>query len=47
MLLRRSPDELERAMCQVCTGLTEVEFIAADMPVKWLWHINHDFHEVK
>jgi hypothetical protein len=31
----------------MCTGLSEVEFIAADMPAKWLWHINHDFHEVK
>jgi len=34
-------------MCQLCTGLTEVEFVAGDMPAKWLWHINHDFHEVK
>ena len=41
------PEELEKAICQVCTGLAEVEFIAADMPAKWLWHINHDFHEVK
>ena len=41
------PDDLEKAMCQMCTGLTEVEFIAGDMPAKWLWHINHDFHEVK
>lgn len=41
------PEEIERAMCQVCTGLTEVEFIAGDMPAKWLWRINHDFHEVK
>jgi len=41
------PDDLERAMCQLCTTLTEVEFIAADMPAKWMWHINHDFHEVK
>jgi hypothetical protein len=45
--LQPLPDELERAMCQVCTGLAEVEFIAADMPAKWLWHINHDFHETK
>ncbi|MGH7823387.1 MAG: ferritin-like domain-containing protein [Candidatus Binatia bacterium] len=40
-------DDLERAMCQMCTGLAEVEFIAGDLPAKWLWHINHDFHEVK
>src|SRR5690349_19812583 len=41
------PDEIERAVCQLCTQLTEVEFIAGDLPAKWLWRINHDFHEVK
>lgn len=41
------PDDIERAVCQLCTQLTEVEFIAGDMPAKWLWHVNHDFHEVK
>jgi hypothetical protein len=41
------PDDIERAVCQLCTGLTEVEFIAGDLPAKWLWRINHDFHEVK
>lgn len=45
--LTPQPEDLERAMCQVCTNLSEVEFIAGDMPAKWLWHINHDFHEVK
>jgi hypothetical protein len=45
--LEELPDEIERAVCQICTGLTEVEFIAADLPAKWLWRINHDFHEVK
>ena len=45
--LKPLPDDLEKAICQLCTGLTEVEFIAADMPAKWMWHINHDFHEVK
>lgn len=45
--LEELPDEIERAVCQLCTQLTEVEFIAGDMPAKWLWHINHDFHEVK
>jgi hypothetical protein len=29
-------DELERAMCQLCTMLTEVEFIAGDVPGQWL-----------
>lgn len=45
--LKPLPEDIEKAVCQVCTGLTEVEFIAGDMPAKWLWHINHDFHEVK
>ena len=45
--LEELPDDIERAVCQLCTQLTEVEFIAGDMPAKWLWHINHDFHEVK
>lgn len=45
--LQPLPDDIEKAVCQMCTGLAEVEFIAGDMPAKWLWHINHDFHEVK
>ncbi|HYB89715.1 MAG TPA: ferritin-like domain-containing protein [Candidatus Binataceae bacterium] len=45
--LTPQPEDLEKAMCQVCTNLSEVEFVAGDMPAKWLWHINHDFHEVK
>ena len=30
------PDEVERAMCQLCTMLTEVEFIAGDVPGQWM-----------
>jgi hypothetical protein len=45
--LQELPDDIERAVCQLCTQLTEVEFIAGDLPAKWLWRINHDFHEVK
>jgi hypothetical protein len=45
--LQQLPDDIERAVCQMCTGLTEVEFVAGDMPAKWLHRINHDFHEVK
>ena len=30
------PDEIEKAMCQLCTMLTEVEFIAGDVPGQWL-----------
>ena len=45
--LRPLPDDLERAMCQLCTFLTEVEFIAADAPTRWMSRINQDFLEVK
>jgi len=41
------PTELEHAICQVCTSLTEVEMIAADLPAKWMWRMNHDFIEAK
>ncbi len=45
--LKPLPDDLERAMCQLCTFLTEVEFIAADAPTRWMSHMNQDFFEVK
>ena len=41
------PDDMERAMCQLCTFLTEVEFIAGDTPAQWLPKINSEHHEVK
>ncbi|MBI1885758.1 MAG: hypothetical protein HYS09_05535 [Chloroflexi bacterium] len=41
------PDDLERAMCQLCTFLTEVEFIAGDAPGQWLPKINPDYYETK
>ena len=39
--------DIEHAMCQVCTTLTEVEMIASDLPAKWMWRMNHDFLEAK
>ncbi len=45
--LKPLPDDLERAMCQLCTFLTEVEFIAADAPTRWMSKMNMDFLEVK
>jgi hypothetical protein len=45
--LRELPDDVEHAMCQLCTLLTEVEMIAADLPAKWMWRMNHDFIEAK
>ncbi|MBX7158941.1 MAG: ferritin-like domain-containing protein [Acidimicrobiia bacterium] len=39
--------DLEHAMCQLCTLLSEVEMIASDFPAKWMWRINHDYVEAK
>ncbi len=39
--------DLEHAMCQFATFLSEVEMVASDFPAKWLWRINHDFVEAK
>ena len=41
------PDDLERAMCQLCTFLTEVEFIAGDTPSQWLPRISNEHFETK
>src|SRR3989304_3661962 len=41
------PDEIERAMCQLCTFLTEVEFIAGDAPGQWVPRISNDHFETK
>jgi hypothetical protein len=45
--LQELPDDIEHAMCQLCTLLTEVEMIAADLPAKWMWRMNHQFIEAK
>jgi len=39
------PDDVELAMCQLCTFLTEVEFIAGDLPGKWMPYIAADHYE--
>src|SRR3989449_3112872 len=41
------PDDIERAMCQLCTFLTEVEFIAGDAPAQWLPKIPNEYYETK
>ena len=41
------PDAVERAMCQLCTFLTDVEFIAGDTPSQWLPRISNDHFETK
>jgi hypothetical protein len=45
--LPKLPEDLEKATCQLCTFLTEVEFVAGDFPAKWMVHIPQDFLEVK
>lgn len=41
------PEDLEKATCQLCTFLTEVEFVAGDFPAKWMYRIPQEFLEVK
>ncbi|MFP5576687.1 MAG: ferritin-like domain-containing protein [Acidimicrobiia bacterium] len=41
------PSDIEHAMCQLCTTLSEIEMIASDLPAKWMWRMNHDFLEAK
>lgn len=45
--LHELPDDIEHAMCQLCTTLSEIEMIASDLPAKWMWRMNHDFLEAK
>ncbi|MCL6646245.1 MAG: ferritin-like domain-containing protein, partial [Dehalococcoidia bacterium] len=45
--LRPLPDDIERAVCQFCTYLTEVEFIAGDVPGKWVPRIPAEYMEAK
>ncbi len=40
------PDDVEEAICQICTFLTEVEFVAGDAPGQWLKQISPDHYEV-
>lgn len=45
--LQRLPDDLEKALCQMCTGIAESELAAADVTAMWMSRIDRDFHEVK
>jgi hypothetical protein len=40
------PDE-EAAMRQLCTGLVSIGLVCADVPARWVWQMNQEFHEVK
>ncbi|HZQ36481.1 MAG TPA: hypothetical protein VFD32_11145 [Dehalococcoidia bacterium] len=43
--LKPLPDDIERAECQLATFLTEVEFVAGDVPGKWISSITPDYYE--
>ncbi len=45
-LTELDPD-VEAAMCQLCTFLNQVEFIAGDAPGRWLKYISEDHFETK
>lgn len=34
--LEKLPDDIEKSVCQMCTGFTEMEFVAGDMPAQWM-----------
>jgi hypothetical protein len=39
------PDDIEQAQCQLATFLTEVEFVAGDVPARWIANTTPDFFE--
>jgi hypothetical protein len=41
------PDDVERAMCQLCTHLSEKAQLEADVLARWLPEISYGFHEIK
>jgi hypothetical protein len=41
------PDDVERAMCQICTHISEKEQLEADVLGKWEPEISYGYHEVK
>jgi len=41
------PDEIERAMCQLCTFFCEKALLAGDVVGKWLPEMSYGYHEIK
>ena len=41
------PDDIEQAQCQMATFLTEVEFVAGDVPARWAAQTTPDFFEAR
>jgi hypothetical protein len=46
-LVKDIPDDLERAMCVLCTFLTQVEFIAGDLPGRFMGEVHPDQFETQ
>ena len=44
-MVKPLPDDVERAQCQLATFLTEVEFVAADIPGRWVANTSPDYFE--
>ncbi len=45
--LQPLPDEIERAMCQLCTYFCEKALLAGDVVGKWLPEMSYGYHEIK
>ncbi len=43
--LEALPDDIEMAQCDLATFLTDVEFVAGDVPGKWIAETSPDFYE--
>lgn len=41
------PEDVERALSQLYTDLTEIATILGDVPGRWVWRINHELVELK
>lgn len=41
-----SPEQ-DRAIRQLCTGLISISLVSADVPSRWVWLMNQEFHEIK
>ncbi len=41
------PDEVEKAVCQLCTHISERSLVAGDIVGKWLPEMSYGYHEVK
>jgi hypothetical protein len=41
-----SPEQ-RHAIHQLCTGLISIALVAADVPSRWVWLMNQEFHEIK